>query len=160
MLANTDTEAYAYTIPPISPFENFWKVYPKKKSKGNAEKAWAKLKPSHDMIEKIIRAVETAKKTKDWKKDNGQYIPYPASWLNAKGWEDEVSVQSQKSENPLVYWEKIVSLAARGQNKTPESWPANIRNSIRKVGGIYQIGMADQFRLNQLKREFFENLAG
>ena len=25
----------------------------------------------------------------EWKKDNGQFIPYPTSWLNQKRWEDE-----------------------------------------------------------------------
>ena len=36
-----------------------------------------------------MKALETAKKSSDWTKDNGQYIPYPATWLRAKGWEDE-----------------------------------------------------------------------
>lgn len=26
----------------------------------------------------------------DWKKDGGQFIPYPATWINRGGWEDEV----------------------------------------------------------------------
>jgi hypothetical protein len=70
-------------------FASFWKLYPKKKNKGQAEKAWNKIKIENGMLETIISAVERAKKTNDWLKNNGQYIPYPASWLNAKGWEDE-----------------------------------------------------------------------
>ena len=70
----------------------FWEAYPKKKSKGTAERAWAKIKP--DLVEKIMIAVETAKASADWRKEDGRYIPYPASWLNAKGWEDNASGQS------------------------------------------------------------------
>ena len=28
-------------------------------------------------------------KTKDWLKENGKYIPFPATYLNGKRWEDE-----------------------------------------------------------------------
>ncbi|TBV01264.1 hypothetical protein DNK34_21550 [Pseudomonas dryadis] len=27
----------------------------------------------------------------DWLKDNGQFVPLPASWLNGKRWEDELA---------------------------------------------------------------------
>lgn len=70
-------------------FENFYKNYPKKKSKGDAEKAWNTIKPDKDLVLKIMSGLVAAKKSEDWKKENGQYIPYPARWLRAKGWEDE-----------------------------------------------------------------------
>ena len=69
-------------------FAEFWDLYPKKRSKGDAEKAWAKLKPSPELVQTILRSVEVAKARDDWRKDRGKFIPYPASWLNAKGWED------------------------------------------------------------------------
>jgi predicted phage replisome organizer len=69
-------------------FIAFWKSYPKKKSKGTAEKAWAKINPSlHDTI---MASLEKHKQSADWLKEGGQFIPYPATWLNAKGWEDEI----------------------------------------------------------------------
>lgn len=71
-------------------FARFWELYPKKKAKGDAEKAWKKLKPSESLVDTIIKAVEAQKSSTDWKRDGGQYIPYPATWLNRKGWEDEV----------------------------------------------------------------------
>ena len=71
-------------------FEEFWNLYPKKKSKGQAEKAFAKINPDDELLVMILCAIEKAKKSKDWLKDNGQFIPYPATWLNAKGWEDEI----------------------------------------------------------------------
>ena len=70
-------------------FDRFWKAYPKKVGKGAAEKAFAKYKPDDALVEQMIRAVETAKRTEQWRKDGGQYIPNPATWLNQKRWEDE-----------------------------------------------------------------------
>lgn len=79
--------------PPLPPqggvFEQFWKSYPKKKSRGQAEKAWAALKPTEQLVVEILQGVERAKKSEDWRKDGGQFIPYPGSWLRAKGWLDE-----------------------------------------------------------------------
>lgn len=71
-------------------FGEFWKAYPKKKAKGQAEKAWKKIDPS--LFTEILDALENHKMTKDWIKEEGKYIPYPASWLNAKRWEDDVEV--------------------------------------------------------------------
>lgn len=73
----------------ISTFEQFWKIYPKRKSKGQAEKAFFKINPDEQLLTKILESVERAKKSEDWIKEKGKYIPYPATWLNAKGWEDE-----------------------------------------------------------------------
>jgi hypothetical protein len=37
----------------------------------------------------MIATIERAKKSEEWRREMGKYIPYPATWLNAKGWEDE-----------------------------------------------------------------------
>lgn len=71
-------------------FEVFWKAYPKRKSKGHAEKVFAKINPDEQLLATMLATIERAKKSVDWQKDDGQYIPYPATWLNAKGWEDEI----------------------------------------------------------------------
>ena len=73
----------------IYPFDEFWSAYPKKKAKEAARKAWAKLKPDETLGKEIIQAVTDSAKTKDWIKENGKYIPYPATYLNGKRWEDE-----------------------------------------------------------------------
>jgi len=77
--------------PPISPkgFDVFWKAYPKKKSKGQAEKAFSKIHPDEQLLATMLAMIEQAKKSEDWQKAGGQYIPHPATWLNAKGWLDE-----------------------------------------------------------------------
>lgn len=77
-----------------SRFERFWEAYPKKRSKGQAEKAWAKIKPSEQLLEQMLAALEQAKTSADWTREGGKYIPYPATWLNAKGWEDDYRQQA------------------------------------------------------------------
>ena len=72
-------------------FAVFWKAYPRKKDKQYALNAFAKLKPTDELLEKMLVAIDAQKKTREWKKDNGQFIPYPSSWLNARRWEDELS---------------------------------------------------------------------
>lgn len=73
----------------IYPFDEFWSAYPKKKAKEAAKKAWVKLKPDETLGKTIISAVLGSANTTDWKKENGKYIPYPATYLNGKRWEDE-----------------------------------------------------------------------
>lgn len=78
-------------------FDEFWKSYPKKRSKGDAEKAFTKLNPSRELLTKMLNALEQAKTCKDWARDNGQFVPYPATWIRAKGWEDDYSDQESST---------------------------------------------------------------
>jgi len=34
--------------------------------------------------------VNAQKATEQWRKDNGQFIPHPQTWLNQRRWEDDV----------------------------------------------------------------------
>ncbi|MFR9308877.1 MAG: hypothetical protein ACLVLJ_00940 [Hydrogeniiclostridium mannosilyticum] len=80
---------------PVQGFEEFWKSFPKKASKGSALKAWNKLRPGKELREKIMAAIERAKKSEQWNRENGRFIPYPATWLHAQGWEDELEPQNK-----------------------------------------------------------------
>ena len=42
----------------------------------------------------MLSAIDTQKKSDQWKKDGGQFIPNPATWLNQRRWEDEVQTKS------------------------------------------------------------------
>lgn len=87
-------------LPPkggIAGFEKFWKEYPKKVGKGAAEKSWLKIKPLNGLVEKIIMAVISQRRSDQWTKDGGQYIPHPSTWLNQRRWEDELGSGESKS---------------------------------------------------------------
>lgn len=73
----------------LSGFDDFWKSYPSKVGKEAALKAWKKIKPDAALIEAMLDAIHDQKKGAKWLKDNGQYIPNPATWLNQGRWDDE-----------------------------------------------------------------------
>lgn len=73
-------------------FDKFWQAYPKKVSKKQAQKSWKKINPSLELFEKILKALEMVKQTEQWEKDNGKFIPYPATWLNQERWTDEIKM--------------------------------------------------------------------
>lgn len=76
-------------------FAAFWAAYPKKAGKAAALKAWNKLAPDVVLQEQMGKALEVQKQSQQWRKDGGQFIPMPATWLNGRRWEDEVQTQTQ-----------------------------------------------------------------
>lgn len=78
----------------MSNFDQFWKIYPRKTGKGAARRAWEKIKPTSELYEKILQAVEQQKKSMDWQRENGKYIPHPTTWLNQERWDDEVRLSA------------------------------------------------------------------
>ena len=71
-------------------FDEFWKAYPRKVGKGTAKKAWERLKPTAGLRSTMLAAIETQKQSTQWRRDNGQFIPNPSTWLNQSRWEDEL----------------------------------------------------------------------
>jgi hypothetical protein len=70
-------------------FARFWQAYPRKVSKVSARKAFEKLKPDNTLATVILLAVEQQARSPQWRRDGGQFIPHPATWLNQRRWEDE-----------------------------------------------------------------------
>lgn len=93
---DTDTDKNKNNTPPMVDdlFPKFWKMYPNKKGKAAAEKAWKKLKVTADLFGQIAEGLAAQVVCEAWVKDGGQFIPHPATWLNGKRWEDEVKVAS------------------------------------------------------------------
>lgn len=75
------------TETPAGDFERFWKAYPKKVGKEAARRAFEKVKQP---VELLINAIEKQLQGEQWQKEDGRYIPNPATWLNQGRWEDEV----------------------------------------------------------------------
>jgi len=79
-------------------FNQFWDAYPKKQKKEDARKAWLKIKPDDPLLQNMLQAVKTQEQSEQWQKEEGQYIPMPATWLNGKRWEDEIGPIYQKPD--------------------------------------------------------------
>lgn len=94
MPRGTDEESAGHSTTPVSKneerFNRFWEVYPKKVGKGAARKSWDKCRPSEELTARMIAAVRQQAQSDQWRRDGGQYIPNPATWLNQERWEDEL----------------------------------------------------------------------
>ena len=74
-------------------FKLFWDAYPKKVGKQAAVKSFTKALKQTD-VDTMLKAIDTQKQSDQWRRDNGRYIPNPATWLNQGRWEDVVSGDS------------------------------------------------------------------
>lgn len=68
-------------------FIAFWELYPIRVNKGAAFKAFQKIRAAEYPV--VRAGLERKKQSQAWLKDNGKFIPHAATWLNARGWEDE-----------------------------------------------------------------------
>jgi hypothetical protein len=71
-------------------FETFWSSYPKKVGKDSARKAWNKTKP---LLDDVLAALHWQRDSEQWKKNSGQFIPNPSTYLNQGRWQDEAPVE-------------------------------------------------------------------
>src|SRR5687767_8542683 len=70
-------------------FDVFWRTYPRRVGKKDAHRAWKALNPSTDLVRAILAALAWQSQTKDWQKDGGAFVPYPATYLRGERWTDE-----------------------------------------------------------------------
>lgn len=155
-------------IPPIVPqkgdaddysqdFENFfWEPYPKKTGKGAAWKAWKKLRPSNGLRERIKDSVIKHTLSQDWKKENGQFIPNPATFLNQKRFDDAINAarNDEKGGVARVWSEIVLHVRQRGSQAPISGIPEDARTALFKIGGLAAIGNADSYRLQVLETSF------
>lgn len=75
---------------PLENFEWWWSEYPRKVGKLDAMKAWEQTARLHPDIEQMIAILDKQAQTNDWQKEKGAFIPYPASYLRAGRFLDEL----------------------------------------------------------------------
>lgn len=79
---------------PLAGFASFYEFYPRHQKRDEAEKAWRKLNPDLELQRALMAALARHRLQDAWLRNNGQFIPLPASWLNARRWEDELEIES------------------------------------------------------------------
>ncbi len=94
-------------------FAEFWAAYPRKVAKPDAIKVWHKLRPDQSLRAAILSALEKQKRWDDWTKDDGRFIPYPASWLNAEGWNNQLPTPEPAARNGSGRGETLEQRIAR-----------------------------------------------
>lgn len=78
-------------------FSHFWTHYPNKAKRKTAATVWRKINPDNETQVAIAKALGSARDSAQWRKDNGNYIPHAATWLNGERWKDQ---QSEALEEP------------------------------------------------------------
>ena len=146
---DTDTETIKTLSPPAAVdapkkdlqterFDEFWKLYPRKVGKAAALKSWKKIKPTAELFERILTAVEAAKNSQQWQKDGGQYIPHPATWLNQGRWDDELTPAVNASRSTRGAGGKVDTIAVLERIYREEEAKENDeKGSISDAGGNF-----------------------
>ena len=78
-------------------FKTFYKAYPKKRGRGQALITFEKKVKDQPTLDLILKDLEKRKNFKDWLNDDGQWIPYPSTYLNDEGWLDEYETNENTS---------------------------------------------------------------
>lgn len=71
-------------------FCKFWDAYPNVRNTGKYP-CWKKFKTlrvDDGLLDQMLAALEVLKKSSQWQRDGGRYIPNPLTWLNQQRWED------------------------------------------------------------------------
>src|ERR1044072_1268540 len=125
----------------VTPFDQFWDAYPRKVGKQDALKAWTKLKLDAS-LQDLLAAIAAQAEGADWRKDDGQFIPHPATWLRGGRWLDEVRPYvAPPLKLPAGWWETREGLAAAGKMLTPPltprpgEYPKDFAQRIREALG-------------------------
>lgn len=71
-------------------FDQFWEIYPRRQARKDALKAWNRIDSSRRA--QILRGVQAWRRSDQWLRDEGRYIPMPATFLNGERFDDEVEV--------------------------------------------------------------------
>lgn len=79
-------------------FEQFWDAYPKKVGKVAAREAFRQVEyPLDDLLDAVARQSESEL----WGREDGRYIPNPATWLSQERWEDDLVPETLRVSH---YW--------------------------------------------------------
>lgn len=101
--------------PPGDLFEVFWAAYPRKTGKDAARRAFDKRKPTQALVQQMVRAIEAQRQSEQWRRDGGQYIPNPATWINQGRWMDELpGSEAPGVAGALPWWETRSGIEAMG----------------------------------------------
>ncbi len=87
-------------------FDRFYQLYPRKKDRAKAIRAWDRLKADRKLMQTMSAALKAQMASEEWQRDNGRAIPYPSTWLNNRRWEDETEDRAAEAEAPRGFDER------------------------------------------------------
>lgn len=124
-LSATKNKALRKPKPKLAPkvleeeFNTVWDLYPKKKDKTRAFKAFSKARKEGVPLEKIREGVQKYVQEIENTGIAHQYIKYGSTWFNNRCWEDEYDTNA-KSSYDLNAYEKSMDTFSSEPEKPPE----------------------------------------
>lgn len=90
---------------PLSGFDMFWALVPRRVGKKAAERAWRAVERRGESLEAIegMRAYAAAFARSDTEL---KYVPHPSTWLNRRGWEDDLEAVFPSQKPQMTEWEQ------------------------------------------------------
>ncbi len=119
-------------------FQDFYSLYPRKMGRKDAERAWNRLTPTQQ--KECLEAMPNYLKYWKIKETQKDYIPYPASFLNAERWTDEIDLEPNKK--PELPWYSTEELTMRKAQEVGcpayggeswQAWRARISQKIKQL---------------------------
>lgn len=83
-------------------FEDFYAQFPKKVGKDAAARAFGRRKFKLEDRDRLLEAIARQREWPTWKKNGGEFIPHPATWLNEGRWDDEAPKHLTNRADQLV----------------------------------------------------------
>lgn len=113
-------------------FAEWYADYPRKRSRKQAEKAFAKARKDGATVQELTDGLAKAKRSWQLEGRDSTKIPYPASWLNAEGWADEETTPQQtqppsKAQQYLEIGQRLSRQAQRDSDRQRQILEANRR---------------------------------
>jgi len=99
----------------MTDFETFWRAWPKRVAKGDARKAFKQTEHIRPPLAEILAAIEAQCRSDQWRKNDGQFIPYPATWLRQERWSDELKVTLPGVVQGKEWHETWAGIQAKGR---------------------------------------------
>ena len=120
----------------IDLFEVWWSHYPKRVAKKKARQIWEKLNPSREQVERMLSTLAWQRKTPQWLKENGEFIPHPTTYLNQERFDDEplpqdVSLLSNRAAKTLAAGQTFLEMLAKSVEAKHQGRAANERTNGR-----------------------------
>jgi|GEM_PF-5669079 len=113
--------------PKVLEFNTVWNLYPKKKDKTKAFKAFSKARKEGVPLKKIREGVQ---KYVQEIKNTGiahQYVKYGSTWFNNKCWEDEYKTSSDSSYDIDEYMKTMDTFGSEPKGE-PKRFPYELGN--------------------------------
>lgn len=97
-------------------FDEFWRLYPRRIARAEAEKAWRRMTPSEK--QNALAALPDHLSYWSARGTAKEYMPYPGTWLNGKRWDDELEMPKAADE----WWKSQRGIEAKAREVG--CWPA------------------------------------